>query len=128
MHDGIELELPIDLGLTTQREAVEPLVVSQVAEHRLDRRKASGDHVLSLRAVNALAHQGQHIGHMAGALAPQEGHLSGRCLIRLAQALSPQGAGAAVALGAVELHGRVALDRAVLAIAVELLACRTGAV
>jgi hypothetical protein len=41
VHKGEQLPLAIDLGLSTQREAIELLVVPQVGEHRLDGREAS---------------------------------------------------------------------------------------
>jgi hypothetical protein len=56
VHHAIELPLPIDLGAPAQREAVEPLVVSQVAEHRFDRGKARANHLLALARVDAPLH------------------------------------------------------------------------
>lgn len=41
VHQAVELPLRVDLLLSTQCKARDPLVVTQVAEHRLHRRKTS---------------------------------------------------------------------------------------
>ena len=51
-----QLPLPIDFVPTAQREAVEPLVVADVAEHRLDRRETSAIFFSTERAVDARTH------------------------------------------------------------------------
>jgi hypothetical protein len=54
-----ELPLPIDFGLSAQREAIEPLVVSHVRKHRLHRRKALPVTCPTRRRINALFHPGR---------------------------------------------------------------------
>lgn len=127
MHHGIQLELPIDLGLAAQGEAAQVLVVAQVAEHRLDRGKAPSDHPFALIAVDALAHGGQHVGLVCRAFAQEERHLSCLGLVGGAQTPMPLLTGHAVLFGALELDALTALDRAVRAIAIQALARRAGA-
>ena len=56
VHQTIELPLPVDLGSPAQREAIELLVVAQIAEHRLHRREAPAVTRSALGTVNALTH------------------------------------------------------------------------
>ena len=43
VHHGIEMELSVHLGLASQRESAQALVVAQVAKGRLDHGKALGE-------------------------------------------------------------------------------------
>lgn len=56
VHQAVQLPLPIDLAASAQREAVEPLVVAQIAEHRLDGGEARGDHPFAFRGIDAPLH------------------------------------------------------------------------
>jgi len=57
MNKAEELPLCIDLLLAAQREAIEPLVVSDVSEHRLDGGKPSPVQGLTFRAVDRPFHE-----------------------------------------------------------------------
>lgn len=85
VHHAVELPLPIDLRAPAQRQAIEPLVVPQVAEHQFDGGKARRDHRLALVRVDALLHPvGVRFAPIA--LAAEEGDLSHFRLVRRAQA------------------------------------------
>ena len=86
VHQGVELPLPVHLGLAAQRQAVELLVVAQVGEHRLDGGESSSIQCPALGAVDALLHAlGVHV--LVGQLADEERHLSRLGLVGRAQAL-----------------------------------------
>lgn len=57
VHQGLELPLPVDLGLAAQRKPIEPLVSPEVAEHRLDGGKALADPLAPERAVDPRLHR-----------------------------------------------------------------------
>jgi hypothetical protein len=100
------LNCPSTLAFPPQGgEAAQPSVVAQLAKHRLNRGKALGDHPLALIAVDALAHVGQYVGRVRGALAQQGGDMSRLGLVRCAQALVAPLAGHAVLPGAPSVNG-----------------------
>ena len=79
VHQGVQLPLPVHLGLAAQGEAVELLVVAQIAEHRLHRGEAFAVFGSAVFAVDALLHAlGVNVfaGLLAFALAHKEGHLT----------------------------------------------------
>ena len=55
-HHAIELPLRIDFGLTSERKAIESLVVAQIAEYRLDRGNAPGIECAACCRVDAPFH------------------------------------------------------------------------
>ena len=114
----IQLPLRIDLLLPSEREAIQPFVVTHVAEHRLHRGEALAVLDAPFRAVDARFHF-VGVAH-AIPLALKERHLSHLGFVRLEQAAITVRARHAVALRALELHRRIAVDRAVAAVAVEL--------
>ena len=84
MDETEEFPLRIDLLLTTQREAIESLVVAQIAEHRFHGGKALSVAFSSLFAVDALAHA---LGVGLRCLAREYGNLACFGRIRFAQTL-----------------------------------------
>ena len=71
-----ELPLRIDFGFSSQGEAIEPLVVSDVAEHRLHRREASAVEHPALWRIDAFFHPvGVTLRRVRG-LALEEGDLA----------------------------------------------------
>ena len=53
---AVELPLRIDFGSAAQGKAIEPLVVSKIAEHRLHRREAPAVEQPSLWRIDAFLH------------------------------------------------------------------------
>ena len=94
----------------------------QVAEYRLHRGKTPAVLNASLGAVYARFHF-VGVAH-AVFLAPEERHLSHLGFLRGEQATIPMHARHAVALCTLELHRRIAVDRAAAAVAVELFSGR----
>lgn len=86
VNQAVELPLPVHLGPSAQREAVQLLVVPGVAEDRFHRREAPGDHPLAQVAVDLRPHP-VGVALKAGRLAEEEGHLAGGGRRRGAQAL-----------------------------------------
>lgn len=125
MRHAVELPLPIDFLSSAQAEAIQTLVVAQVAEHWLHGRKAAGDHRAAGVAVDAAAHTRQGIVPLG--LRQEERHLARSSLFRCAQAPLALQATEAVAQRALELDRRLALDQAVAAVAIQLLARRADA-
>ena len=56
LHHAVQLPLPINFLLSAQRESIEALVVSQVAEYRLNGRETLTIQALDLFAARALLH------------------------------------------------------------------------
>ena len=56
VHQAVQLPLPIHLLPPAQREAGDPFVVPQVAEHRFNRSEARSDHPLALCGIDAPLH------------------------------------------------------------------------
>ena len=88
LHHAIELPLPITLGFTAQREAIQALVVPQIAEHRLDRGKAPAIQCPPLIGIDALLHL-LGMFQWRRLILGEERHLPGRRSIRVSQALLP---------------------------------------
>jgi len=122
VHQTVELPLRVDLLLPAQREAIEPLVVPQVAEHRLDGGESAAVQRTSARRIDGPPHALAGAFRAGVGLAAKEADLPRLRLLRRAQALLPQRTGQAVALGALELHGDEAVVDAVGAVLVERLA------
>ena len=72
--ETVELPLAIDLSSSPQREAIQLLVVSQVAEHRFHRGEAPGDHLFSEVAVDSHLHP-VGVAFVSRAFALEEGYL-----------------------------------------------------
>ena len=103
VHQGEQLPLPVDLGLPALREAVQPLVVAQVGEHRLHCREAAPVQCSAFGAVDALLHSfGVNV--LAGQLAGEERNLPRPGLVGRAQASIALRAGHASAFAAAELE------------------------
>ena len=84
MHHAVQLPLPIDLGFSAQRKAVQTLVAAQIAKHRFHRRKASRDHLPARIRIDFLFHQIDMI-FTGIAFALQERNLPGLDLLGCAQ-------------------------------------------
>ena len=56
MHQAVQLPLRVDLLLSAQRESREPLVVTQIAEHWLDRREPLPISKSAFRTIDPLLH------------------------------------------------------------------------
>ena len=57
MHHAIQLPLPIYLGFSAQRKAVQTLIATQIAKYRLHRREAARDHLATRIRIDFLLHQ-----------------------------------------------------------------------
>ena len=75
VHKAEELPLRIDFGFSSQGEAIEPLVVSDVAEHRLHRREASSVEHLARGRIDAFLHSVGVTLRRGRGLALEERHL-----------------------------------------------------
>ena len=118
VHHAVELPLPIHLRSPSEREAVELFVVPQIAKHRLHGGEALAVSGAPLRAVDARFHF-VGVAH-AIPFALKERHLSHLGFVRLEQAAITMRTRHAVALRALELHRRIAVDGATAAVSVEL--------
>ena len=126
MYQAVELPLRIDLLLPSEGEAVELLVVPDVAEHGFHRGKASPVSRLAFGAVDA----GFHFVGEAGlsiSFALKEADLPGLGLGWGAQALVAMTAWHAVLLCTLEFDGCKSIDDAVAAVAVKNFARRANA-
>ena len=115
--DAVELPLAIHPFAAPQTEPIQAFVVAQVAEHRFHRGETAGDHRAPGRAVDTPAHAAQGI--VLFGFRQDEGNLAGCSLIGSTQALFALQAAQAVAQRAFELDRRLALERAVTAVAVQ---------
>ena len=84
MHQAVQLPLPIHLGFSAQRKAVQTLVTTQIAKHRLHRRKAARDHLPARIRIDFLFHPIDMI-FTGIAFALQERNLPDRGLFGCAQ-------------------------------------------
>src|SRR5712691_365517 len=110
VHQTEELPLRIDLGLSSQREAVEPLVVADVAKHRLHSSEALAVARATLGRIDEISHPlGVTLGR-ARRLALEERHLPCLGFLRSAQAPIALTSRHAVALRSLESHHRVPVD------------------
>ena len=75
VHHAIELPLGVDFALTSEREAIEPFVVAQVAEHGLDRGNASTIECAACGRVDAQLHS-LGMSEWRRLAAMEEGHLA----------------------------------------------------
>jgi hypothetical protein len=97
-----QLPLRIDFDLSSQREAIEPLVVSDVSEHRRYRREALAVKRTARGRIAALLHPvGMGLGRGRG-FALEEGNLARLGLRGGSSAAIAMRAGHAVTLGAPE--------------------------
>jgi len=55
-HHAIQLPLPIHLGFSAQRKAIQTLIAAQVAKHRLHCCKAARDHLSACIGIDFLFH------------------------------------------------------------------------
>ena len=115
----------IDFLLASQGETIQSLVVAQISEHRLDRGEALAIQDAPLRTVYLAL-------HLVGVtflprFAVEERDLLYLGFIRFEQTFVALCARHAVALCALELHRRIAVDGAVAAVAIELFARRADA-
>ena len=84
VHQAVELPLRIDLGSSSQGEAVELLVRPQVAEHRLHGGEAPGDHLAPFIRVDLAFHALGRFLWCFGVLAHEDRHLSDLGPLRVA--------------------------------------------
>lgn len=126
VHQTVELPLRIHFLLPSEGEAVELLVVADVAEHRFHRGKAASVFRLPFGAVDACLHL---VGEawLAVGLAMEETYLPGLGLFRGAQTFVSLFARHVVLLRALKLDGCESIDDAVAAVAVKRLARRADA-
>jgi len=83
-HHAIQLPLPIHLGFSAQRKAIQTLIAAQVAKHRLHCCKAARDHLSACIGIDFLFHPFDMI--LTGiAFALQERNLPGLDLLGCAQ-------------------------------------------
>src|SRR3990167_7588296 len=125
VHQAEQMPLRIDLGLATQGESVQALVITQVAKHRLDGGHALPVQLSSERTVDRLLHPFDKFDCRRLEFLEQY-HLPDRGARRMAQALRSLGTRSAIAPGAAEFMVRPTVNRATAAIAVELFACRAN--
>ena len=85
VHQAVELPLRIDFRFASERKAVEPLVVSDVAEHWLHGGKALPVAPAACFAVD-LAFHPLGVGFRVVVLAGEEHHLAHRGAVGVAQA------------------------------------------
>ena len=91
LHQAVELPLSVHLGPASQGEALQPFVVSQVAEHGLHGGEALRDPLAPLRAVDPALHPVGR-GLLGSAVSPDEDrHLSHRGLLGMSEALGSLG-------------------------------------
>jgi hypothetical protein len=127
VHQAIQPPLRAHLLAPAQGEPIEPLVVPDVAKHRIHRADALAVALPSLGTVNALLHRLEHIMGTALVLL-EDRHLPHRRALWVAQAQLPLSAWPAAALAAGVLVAASPVDRAGAAVAVELLTRRADAV
>lgn len=84
MHEAVEVPLGVHLGLCTQREAIEALVVAQVRKHRLHRGDTPRVKRFAAFAVDGLSHD-LRVGR-GGRVLLEERHLACRRAFGVAQA------------------------------------------
>lgn len=115
VYQAVELPLRIDFLLPAQREAIQPLVVPQVAEHRFDGGEALAVAGLTFFAVDGLLHPVAVAFFGRAGFAPEEADLPDPGLLRGAQAFVPLFAGQAVTLaiedGQIEFVLKQVVDR-----------------
>jgi hypothetical protein len=94
VHHAIELPLRIDFALTSEREAIEPFVVAQIAEYRLDGGNASTIECAACGRVDAQLH-GLGMSEWRSLSLMEESHLADARRFGRAQALvsTPDGKG-----------------------------------
>ena len=125
VYQAVEFPLRIHLRSPSEREAVELLVVPQIAEHRLHGGEALAVLDAPFRAVDAGFH---FIGvALPVFLAPEERYLPHLGFLRREQAAITMRTRHAIALRTLKLCRRIAVDRAVAAVTVKLFSRRTGA-
>ncbi len=113
VHQTEELPLRIHLLLPAQREAIQPLVVSEVGKHRFHGGEAPAIEPPASFGVDRPLHAIAVAQRGAGRLAMEEADLPGLRHVGLPQALVAQGAGSAIPQRALELHRQVAIVIAV---------------
>lgn len=98
----VERPLRVDLASAAQREAIQPLVVTEIAEHRLDGGEPSAIVTAALGAVDLAPHLAGGRFRGIRRLAPEERHLPAGGLVGISQTLFAQGALLAVLVRAAE--------------------------
>lgn len=126
VHQAIQLPLPIHLGPSTQRKAMQPFVAPDIAKHGLDRRETTGDHGSTHVGVDFGFHFIGFTG--ATALALKEGDLACFCFLGCSQTFVTALARYAVLLRAGEFQRFVAAEGAVGAVTVQTFAGGTQTV
>ena len=96
MDEAEELPLGIDLLLTSEREAIEPLVVPDIREHRFNRGKTLSVSPSAFLAVEGLFHQVDIVRLRYIGFPAEEADLSDFRLLRCTQAVFSLIAGHAV--------------------------------
>lgn len=84
VHRAIQFPLSVDLLLASEREAVHPLVVSDVAEHWGDRCKPASDHLAALVGVGLALHPLGGRLLALGVRSYEDGHLFELATMRMA--------------------------------------------
>ncbi len=113
MDQTEEFPLRTDLLLTPEREAVQSLVVPDIPKHRFDRRKASPVECSAFRAVDRSFHDVGVTDLCWVGFASEEADLPDFGLLRGAQAFLSLITRHAVAHGAGEFSGKIAVVNAV---------------
>ena len=108
MSHAVELPLAIDPLASAQAKTIQAFVVAQVAEYRLHRGEAPGDHRAAEFTVDAALHADQGVVRLG--FRQEESHLPRSSFLRSAQALPALQATQAVAQRAFELDCRLALE------------------
>ena len=106
MHQAVQLPLPIHLGFSTQRKAVQALIAAQVAEHRFHCRKAARDHQSTGIGIDFLLHPLDMI-LLFIAFSLQERNLSCFGFLGGAQTFIAQRARYAILFGATEFNRHI---------------------
>src|SRR5215468_11255502 len=84
LYHTVELPLPINLVAAAQAKAVEPLVGTHVAKHRLHGGKPPRDHLASALTIGLASHALARRFLGTGVLAQENGHLSELASLRVA--------------------------------------------
>lgn len=123
MYQTVKFPLCVHFVSPSQRKAVELFVVPQIPEHRLHRGEALAILDTPFRAVDAGFHL-VGVTFLSIGFAREERYLPGLGFLRCKQTAISMCTRHAVALCALKLHCRIAVDRAVAVVAVELFAGR----
>ena len=111
VYQAVQVPLRVHLALGAQRKPIQPFVVTQVGEHRLDDGDAPPIEPAAPVTVDRPLHA-LGVGQWRGLVLRKESHLPRRGSLGVAKAALSQMAGQAVAFGALEPVMRAPLGRA----------------